>query len=262
MNKAILIPVYNEVESVEKVVSEVLQNRPDDTLLILVNDGSNDGTESILQKLMSGTFCRDNHIHILNRSQNLGYGASLVEGFEYCLQSPGCLSILTMDCDEQHQPADIRRFFSVDESLLVVSASRYLDSEERGISAPEDRQKINQKITRTLVKIARAELGEEWLLTDAFCGMKRYARPFLENFLRFYRGLNEDAKDGGYAFPLIVWRFFLFWLKREDLRIHDSFIELAIPRIYITDSRSFGEALDFPLARYKYYLKTLYAGIK
>ncbi len=258
IQNAIAVPIYNEADSIEQVVSEILSHKTDAEKLILIDDGSNDGTELIFQEWEKCGFFKQHEILAITQPQNTGYGSALIAAFEAALEIPSIEYLLTMDCDRQHQPADIPRFFQAPDAH-IVSASRYLQDETAGITPPADRVAINQKITARLIEIAKEILGREWPLTDAFCGMKRYSRLFLTGFLSFYRQLpSEPARlMEGYGFPLPLWTFFLRWAAGAGISLDMAFRELAIARIYITDNRSFGEDLDFPQKRYDYYMRCL-----
>jgi dolichol-phosphate mannosyltransferase len=98
---------------------------------------------------------------------------------------------------------------------------------------------VNSRIT------ARLNLRFGFSLTDAFCGFKRY------NMKR----INPDNfTERGYAFPMEFWAY----ASVEGL----SVAELAVSRIYTTDSRSFGEDLDRTRKRYHYYLQILHRSCK
>lgn len=256
-----MVPVYNEVGTIEKVVNEIIGYRSKDDKFILVNDGSNDGTEAIFEAWEEEGFFERHNITAISQPQNSGYGGALVAAFDKALEDPEPQYVLTMDCDLQHQPRDIPRFFGAPH-VEILSASRYLNAGSAGIEAPPDRVAINRKISEELIARAKEELGEEWPLSDAFCGMKRYSRSFISAFLEFSETLDGPSREllFGYGFPLPLWTFFLRLVKREKRSLLESFAEIAIERIYVTDDRSFGEALDQPERRYQYYQDCLKVG--
>ena len=252
--RVIVVPVYNEAGSVKKVIESILVHKNADTKLILVQDGSDDGTEKILLQL-SGYFA-ENSIDLVNHSQNQGYGKALISGFKKALDYENAEYILTMDCDEQHQPEDIGKFFAF-RGVDILSGSRYLMDIEKGIQAPPDRVQINKKLTEKYIRIAQNTFHENWNLTDTFCGMKRYQRFFLESFMDAVSNAGLNASCLGYAFPLILWNYYIFWLKQNHRHLAESFAEMAIPKIYVSDDRTFGAHLDFPAKRYRYYLNCM-----
>ena len=224
----IVIPVYNEEETLVEVAESVISVAAGFADILFVNDGSTDGSPRLLEDLHS----ESPFLLVHNRRENRGYGATLTEGFDVALQN-GYEYVLTMDCDRQHNPDDIIKFKNADSSADIVSGSRYLeDSRDVGVAAPVDRVEINTRITRKLNR----RYG--WNLTDAFCGYKRYRTSALKE-----HGFTES----GYAFPMEFWAL----ARGRNLKIS----ELAVNRIYVTDDRSFGIDLDKKKKRYKYYLR-------
>ena len=218
------LPVYNEVKSVSAVLDEVKRHC---NQILVVDDGSNDGTSELLAK-------RDDVI-VVTHPVNRGYGAALVTAFDYAA-TQGYEVLVTIDCDGQHEPQRIQEF--VQESLTtgadIVSGSRYLKSFDEDSPPPEQRRLINHQVTKTL----NQRMGFE--LTDAFCGFKAY-RVEVFNKLK----LNES----GYAMPLEL------WVQAACNKL--SVVEVAVPRIYFDENRSFGDQLDDPETRLKYYYEVM-----
>ena len=224
------VPVYNEAGSLKEVFSEILEHLPSRVEAILaIDDGSSDGSAEILDELSrqhSGIFVR-------HHTENHGYGCAMIESMQIA-RKHGYSHLITMDCDRQHRPEDLVRFIEMDPSIDVVSGSRYLPESRRQGDAPEDRVEINSRIT------ARLNRQYGWTLSDSFCGFKRYRMQRIDASL---------FEETGYAFPMEFWAY----CRRMGLTIQ----ELAVSRIYTTDSRSFGEDLDRRRKRYRYYLQTL-----
>lgn len=227
MPTLLVIPVFNEEQTLATVIENTCRQLPDEiTRLLLINDGSTDGSAALLDRLAG----RDERLLVRHRATNRGYGATQIEAMRYG-RDEGFDYLITMDCDEQHRPEDLARFVAWDRSVDVVSGSRYRpDSRDIG-EAPAQRVEINRRITAGL----NAQYG--WHLTDAFCGFKRY---------RLSSVAPELFREQGYAFPMEFWAF----AAARGLTIE----ELAVPRIYTTDDRSFGEDLDRQRRRYRYYL--------
>lgn len=223
----IIIPVYNEKATVYDVALRTIAACHDFADILFVNDGSSDGTDIILNEIQKA------HPYLfVHHKKNGGYGSSLIYGFEFGIEKKYPY-LITMDCDEQHQPKDLERFVSYNRKIDVVSGSRYAPkSKSIGIVPPEDRVEINRRITTAINK----KYG--WYITDAFCGFKRYTTSTLKNF---------TFTEYGYAFPMEFWAY----TKKNNLTL----AEIAVDKIYITDDRSFGEDLDKKRKRYKYYLE-------
>src|SRR5215203_6598861 len=94
----IAIPVFNERKYVEAVLDKVKQFHPD---ILVIDDGSTDGTAEYLQS-------RDD-IQLIRHPENRGYGQSLIDAFKHA-DARGYDWIVTMDCDEQHEPEMIPEF--------------------------------------------------------------------------------------------------------------------------------------------------------
>jgi len=228
MSKFLLgIPVYNEEENIVPFFEQLFAKLPEKIHhIIVINDGSTDNSKNLLESLKKYP-----KIEIVHRYPNQGYGASMIFLLEYARKNHFDF-LITMDCDRQHRVEDIQRFIEEDSNIDVLSGSRYLpDSPLCGISPPQERVKINQKITNKLNKIYR------WQLTDAFCGFKRYKTKKINPSL---------LEEKGYAFPLEFWAYCYY----NQLSIK----EIPVARVYITDDRSFGENLDKHRIRYRYYL--------
>src|SRR5688572_16595016 len=106
------LPVYNEVAHVAPVLDEV---RRYSEHVLVVDDGSNDGTTDLL--------ARRNDVHVLTHPQNRGYGAALKTAFDYALA--GDFDVLvTIDCDGQHEPQRIPEFVEAcTDAVDIVSGS-------------------------------------------------------------------------------------------------------------------------------------------
>lgn len=212
------LPVYNEADSVESVLSEVRNHSEN---ILVIDDGSTDGTAELLD--------RETDITVVTHQKNQGYGAALRAAFCYAVRFD-YEGVVTIDCDGQHEPQRIPRFISACQAADIVSGSRYLQQFPGDDAPPSDRRWINQQITAELNR----RLGLN--LTDAFCGFKAYRVDAIKQ-LR----LTED----GYAMPLELW----VQAAYHNLKI----CERAVPLIYLDENRSFGATLDNPSTRLDYY---------
>jgi len=196
---------------------------------LVVDDGSTDGTSKILDRTPG--------ISVIRQPENRGYGQSMIESFRFA-QREGYEWLITMDCDNQHEPARIPMFVERAErcDADIISGSRYLLPMPENTLAPEDRRLINMRITRLI----NETLGLS--LTDSFCGFKAY---------RVEAVASLPLSEPGYAFPL------QFWVQA----VHNglSICEYPIPLVYHDATRSFGGTLDDPEARYQHYLDVFHA---
>jgi glycosyltransferase involved in cell wall biosynthesis len=231
MRLLIAIPVFNERNHVAGVLAKVRKYRHD---VLVVDDASTDGTGKVLDDL-----AKRGQIHLIRHSSNLGYGQSLIDAFGFA-KGHGYDWVITMDCDEQHEPERIPEFvrqIALDDAD-IISGSRYLESSATDDAPPPDRRKINARLTALI----NDRLGLN--LTDAFCGYKAHRVSAL-------RKLHLD--ESGYAFPMQLWP----QVAAAHLRVK----EIPVRLIYNDPNRHFGGTLDDPDNRLRHYLAVLEAQI-
>ena len=101
----VIIPAFNEVQSLGQFLPELLEYcRGRQWHLIIVNDGSTDGTKELLEKVSLGEFVR-----ILHHKLNKGYGAAIKTGLVACHTEYA----VTIDADGQHSLADIDKLYGL-----------------------------------------------------------------------------------------------------------------------------------------------------
>jgi glycosyltransferase involved in cell wall biosynthesis len=222
----IAIPVYNERKYVEDVLKKVRQFHDQ---ILVVDDGSTDGTGEYLASRSD--------IQLIRHSDNRGYGESLIDAFAYA-DKQGYDWVITMDCDEQHEPERIPDFFREIRSNRwdLISGSRYLEDLPANDLPPTDRRSINRSITNILNDCYGLNL------TDAFCGFKAHR-------IAAMRKLQLDVP--GYAFPMQLWP----QVAHHGLRV----TEIPVRLIYNDPTRHFGGTLDDPENRLRHYLDVLCA---
>ena len=122
MQKLIIIPTYNERENIEAMVAKVFSLDGNFSLLI-VDDGSPDGTAAIVKGLMPN---HPDRLFMIERSGKLGLGTAYLAGFRWALEH-GFDYVFEMDCDFSHNPDDLLRLSAaLDEGADVVVGSRYV----------------------------------------------------------------------------------------------------------------------------------------
>jgi len=219
----IAIPVYNERKYVVPVLQKVRQFHRGD--ILVVDDASTDGTSNILRS--------SNDIQIIRHPANQGYGQSLIEAFAFA-DRKGYDWVITMDCDEQHEPEIIPEFVRSIETDQwdLISGSRYLQARNDNDLPPTDRRRINATLTQLINEHLRLNL------TDAFCGYKAHR-------IEAMRRLQLDVP--GYAFPMQLWP----QVAAAGLRV----TEIPVRLIYNDPNRHFGGQLDDADNRLKHYLQ-------
>lgn len=122
MRKLVIIPTYNERENIEAMVAKVFSLEGDFSLLV-VDDGSPDGTAAIVRRLQT---THPGRLFLIEREGKLGLGTAYLTGFEWALKE-GYEVIYEMDCDFSHDPDDLLRLTSaIEEGADVAVGSRYV----------------------------------------------------------------------------------------------------------------------------------------
>jgi len=183
----VIIPTYNEKENIEAIIRAVTSlDKPFDILVI--DDGSPDGTAAIVKRLMQDEFA--GRVHLIERSGKQGLGKAYICGFKWAL-AEGYDYIIEMDADFSHSPADLPRLYAAchDEGYDVSVGSRYIT----GVNV------VNWPIGRVLMSYyasayVRTILGIS--LRDTTAGFVCWSRKVLEA-IRL-----DDIRFKGYAFQI------------------------------------------------------------
>lgn len=225
MHTVVIIPLYNEEETLAQVLDEVRRHTA--SRILVVNDGSTDRSAEILARHGQG-------IDVITHAHNEGYGQSLIDGFHYAVARRFEIAV-TIDCDLQHEPRMIPRFLEEVARFDIVSGSRYHpDAPGAQDPAPADRQRINTEVTEIVNELTG------YRLTDAWCGFKAYRVAGLAQM---------QLDERSYGLPLQV------WLQAARLRL--TVTEVPVPRIYKNPNRRFWGGLDDPETRRTYYLSII-----
>lgn len=122
-DRVVIIPTFNEKENIEKMIRKVMA-LPGDFHLLIVDDGSPDGTADIVKQLMNEFASR---LFIEERRGKLGLGTAYIHGFKWALQRDYQF-IFEMDCDFSHNPDDLPRLYEACASGRgdVAVGSRYV----------------------------------------------------------------------------------------------------------------------------------------
>lgn len=180
----VIIPTYNEIENIEKMVRKVFSlNREFD--LLIVDDGSPDGTAQKVKELQS-EFPR---LFIEERKGKLGLGTAYIHGFKWAL-ARDYQYIFEMDCDFSHKPDDLIRLLEACENGADLSVgSRYVTGGK--VSNWPLGRILMSYFASVYVRIVL------WLpIKDTTAGFKCYKRKVLET-------INLDGiRFMGYAFQI------------------------------------------------------------
>lgn len=120
----VIIPTYNERENIESIIRAVMALEHGFHILI-IDDGSPDGTAAIVEGLMSDEFA--GRLHLVKRQGKLGLGTAYIAGFKWALEA-GYDYVFEMDADFSHDPKDLPRLYAAcaDDGADVAIGSRYV----------------------------------------------------------------------------------------------------------------------------------------
>lgn len=124
MERLVIIPTYNEKENIEAIITAVM-NLPIDFHVLVIDDGSPDGTADIVKGLMNGKYSE--RVHIIERAGKLGLGTAYIAGFQWAIEHKADY-IFEMDADFSHNPQDLMKLYDAcaNEGADVAVGSRYV----------------------------------------------------------------------------------------------------------------------------------------
>ncbi|HMB42180.1 MAG TPA: polyprenol monophosphomannose synthase [Balneolaceae bacterium] len=196
----VVIPTFNESHNIGKLI-EILMSLEESVHLLVIDDGSPDGTADIV-KNYSDTY--NGRIFLIEREGKLGLGTAYVEGFRYALKND-YQYICEMDADFSHNPEDIPRLIEAVKNgdADVAIGSRY----SNGISI------VNWPLSRLILSYG-ANVYARWItglpIKDTTAGFKCIHRDVLEAI-----DLNK-IRSNGYAFQIEI--HFRAWKAGFKLR--------------------------------------------
>ena len=195
MKNLVIIPTYNEKENVEAIIravtglnAELKDGRKASFEVLIIDDGSPDGTSDIVKRLMEDEF--SGRLHIIQRTGKLGLGTAYITGFKWAIEHKYDY-IFEMDADFSHNPNDVPRLLEAvaSEGNDVAVGSRYIT----GVNV------VNWPIGRVLMSYyasayVRTVLGIS--LRDTTAGFVCYRREVLETIDL------DNIHFKGYAFQI------------------------------------------------------------
>ena len=124
MERLVIIPTYNEKENIEAIITAVM-NLPIDFHVLVIDDGSPDGTADIVKGLINGKYSE--RVHIIERAGKLGLGTAYIAGFQWAIEHKADY-IFEMDADFSHNPQDLMKLYDAcaNEGADVAVGSRYV----------------------------------------------------------------------------------------------------------------------------------------
>lgn len=168
MKAVVCLPTYNEAENVEPMVRALGEVLPEGGRVLVIDDGSPDGTGAIADRLAAEL----EWVDVLHRERKQGLGRAYVAGFERAL-ADGAELVLEIDCDFSHDPRDVPRLIAaVEAGADLALGSRYVDG---GGTA-------NWGLARRLISRGASIYTRALLMPvrDATGGFKCYRRRVIE----------------------------------------------------------------------------------
>jgi dolichol-phosphate mannosyltransferase len=193
----VIVPTYNERESIATVVRRLFEACPDGVELLVVDDRSPDGTADVVKDLAS----ENDRIHLVERARKLGLGSAYVAGFRWAIDR-GYRAVVEMDADLSHDPADVPRLLAGLTDADLVIGSRYVPGGGVG-----NWGRTRRILSRGGNLYARAWLG--FRVRDSTSGFRAYRVAALTE--QDLAGVRSE----GYAFQIEMVRR----LHRAGLRI-------------------------------------------
>ena len=189
-NFLVIIPTYNEIDNIEKVICLIL-NLNDNIDILIVDDNSPDGTSVLVKSLIE----KNNRVNLLERKSKLGLGSAYILGFKWALVKKYAF-VIQMDADLSHNPNDINEFIKESDCYDLIIGSRYIN----GISI------VNWPLSRLILSYfanlyARVIIGVP--IKDLTGGFKCISSNVL-NTINL-----DDIKSEGYSFQIEL--NFLAW---------------------------------------------------
>jgi dolichol-phosphate mannosyltransferase len=122
MKPIVVVPTYNEIENLERIVG-LIREQPGGFHILIVDDNSPDGTGRLADELSSR---HPGEVRVLHRASKEGLGRAYVAGFGHVLKMPEYDAIIQMDADLSHDPSYLPEFLKMLETYDCVLGSRYL----------------------------------------------------------------------------------------------------------------------------------------
>ncbi len=206
----VIIPAFNEDKVIKDVFlkikqeSQKIKNADIDT--VIVNDGSSDNTETVVENIAT----------TLNHYVNMGSGAATRTGLTYAKRENYDFAV-TIDADGQHSPKDLINVINklINDNYDLVIGSRLLNTKGMPVIRVFGNKVLNLA-TRIILGVS---------VTDSQSGLKAFSKKAIEKI---------EIRSNGFEFcSEIVWR-----AKQQNLKI----TEIPIQAIYTDYSRAKGQS--------------------
>jgi len=185
MKTLIIIPTYNELENLPRLLPEVL-SKEEGIHILIVDDNSPDQTSEVVENLIKSTYT--DRLFLIKRAGKMGLGTAYLDGFKWALTRDYDY-IFEMDADLSHNPKYLPDFLAAIQTHDVVVGSRYVPG-----GGVKNWGVIRKFISRGGSLYARTILGIP--LRDLTSGFKCFRSEVL-------RAIDLDGiKSNGYSFQI------------------------------------------------------------
>ena len=185
--RLVIIPTYNEKENIENII-KVVMKLPLQFHVLVIDDGSPDGTADIVKRLIETTF--EGKLFLIERAGKQGLGTAYITGFKWAIEHQYDF-IFEMDADFSHNPNDLMKLYDAcaNEGADLAIGSRYIT----GVNV------VNWPMGRVLMSYCasiyvRLVLGVD--IHDTTAGFVCYRREVLETIEL------DKIRFKGYAFQI------------------------------------------------------------
>ena len=122
--RLVIIPTYNEKENIENII-RVVMKLPLEYHILVIDDGSPDGTADIVKRLIETSF--EGKLFLIERAGKQGLGTAYITGFKWAIEHQYDF-IFEMDADFSHNPQDLLKLYDAcaNEGADVAIGSRYI----------------------------------------------------------------------------------------------------------------------------------------
>jgi dolichol-phosphate mannosyltransferase len=179
----VIVPTYNELENIPKLIPAVL-SQDENIHILIVDDGSPDGTGKFVKEEMK----KNDRIHLLEREKKMGLGTAYLAGFKYALENIYDF-VFEMDADFSHDPNELKNFLIAIKENDLVLGSRYIN----GVRV------LNWPMARLLLSFFASvytRIITGMPIKDATGGFKCFRKKVLE-------AIDLDkVKSNGYSFQI------------------------------------------------------------
>lgn len=200
INYQILIPAYNAASTIGRLLSQIYGLKEKPKQVIVVNDGSDDNTESVVAKTSA---------KILTLPKNSGKGAALKYGFKYFLDDSNDEYLLCMDADLQHPVSSIQKFI---ELAKTKNIKFIIGNRKKSIKVMPWHRILSNLMTSIIISLMAKQR-----IYDSQCGFRMIHRDVLNSI---------HLKENGFQLESEM----IIKAAENNVKIHF----LNIPTIYNT----------------------------